>query len=495
MSHSGVSTTVVPPTGVRHVTVAGAVALAALGLGAAVALVPGVMLGALAVAVLVAVFLRALRSFVVWQKLVLFALGGLIVLNYGFANWALLPRFPLPVAHTALLAALLLALQNREPVLAAFLNEPAVIWWLCVVGLSGLHLMLDVPRYGIFAIRDASFVFEGVFMFLGYLWPTKASPSPSPWAALAILFLMNTMYALTFPVVDVLQPLSPVSGLFQRVSLIGTYSHTALFLVVGALYYFLVVQHVTRWPRGLVVGLAALQIGWSFVLQDRSMYIGILLAMSLLMLFGGIRRGGSIAAMLAASLLVFFLIIGVSGTILRGRLGDVGSEFLGQHLRSLLLDPGTPGEGTVEWRLNLWSELRDRVTGSPDLAIFGSGFGEPLIEFRNEADVVVRQPHNTHISVLLRLGIFGALAWFAMLAAILLALLRLLRTSRQMPHQHDFALWFFLFFILAILFTSVQPWLEFSEGAIPFFFLVGAALGLSRTRGEGLPFQPSPLKS
>ena len=40
-------------------------------------------------------------------------------------------------------------------------------------------------------------------------------------------------------------------------------------------------------------------------------------------------------------------------------------------------------------------------------------------------------------------------------------------------------LWFFAFAVLGLLDSLVQPYFEFSHSAVPFFFLMGVALGIS----------------
>ncbi len=461
--------------------------LIAAGLATALDSAPTVTLSILGTLVLLAVLLFATRALVLWQKLTFIALAGFVILSYGFANWTPVPGKPIPGGHLLLLAALPLALRGRKYEAAKFLDEPAILWWLLLVGLSVAHLVLDIPRYGTFAIRDASFVFEGVFMLLGFLWARRATKTKPFFMALAVLFLLNTAYSLTYPIADKLVEISPVSGVFKPTPLLGSYSHADFFLVVGGLYYLLVMPHFRMWPPRLTLLLAALQASWAFVFQGRSVYIGTAIALVLLVLFGGLRRGARVIAVIVGGLMVFFVIIGITGSVIQGRVGVVGPDFLWQHVRSLfLVDPNTPAEGTVQWRLDLLSPLRERWTASASVMAIGEGFGQPLIDFENAENVVVRQPHSTHITVLIRLGALGFLVWLLMHWRILTSLLRFLRSCRRETLNHDLALWLLLFYVLGVVLTTFQPWLEFSYGAIPFYFFVGFALAMApRPTGEG----------
>jgi len=461
-----------------------ATGLIAVGCAVAIAYATTVTLFIVGTLVLLGVLLFATRAFILWQKLAFVALAGFVILSYGFANWTLVPGKPIIVGHLLLLAALVLALRRRRYGAAAFLDEPVVLWWLLLVGLSVSHLVFDIPRYGTYAVRDASFVFEGLFMLLGFISARNAAETPSFLNALAVMFLLNTVYSLTYPIVDTLVAISPVSGIFQPVTLLGSYDHTPLYLVAGGLYYLLIMRHMRSWHPGLILTLGALQIAWSFVFQSRSVYIATGVALVLLVFVGGVRRGGRVLTIITGSMVVFFALIAVTGSVIQGRVGEVGPDFLWRHVQSLALDPNTPSEGTVQWRLDLWSELRERWTVSSSTMAVGEGFGQPLIDFQDSANVVVRQPHNTHITVLVRLGILGFVVWLLMHWSILASLLRGLRGARRESLSGDLALWLLLLYVLGVVFTTFQPWLEFSYGAIPFYFFVGVALAMAHGRQD-----------
>jgi O-antigen ligase len=288
---------------------------------------------------------------------------------------------------------------------------------------------------------------------------------------------LNAAYSLTFPLGDRLSAMSPVSGTFQAVPLLGSYAHTALILVAGAFYYLLVAPGAAAWPGALIAGLAVFQIAWSLVFQDRSMYICTALAMVFFLFRRGERR---LTAVLSGSVVVFFLALSVFGVHLEGRIGAVTPDFLASHARSILLDPTAPEEASAQWRLDLLSAVLARWSANPGAEFIGEGFGQALTDLKREGDVVVRQPHNTNVTVLVRLGTVGFLLWLGMNLAILRSLIRFIRHSRREPATQNIAVWFLLFYVMGIVVTTVQPWLEFSHGAIPFYILIGMALSLSR---------------
>ena len=109
--------------------------------------------------------------------------------------------------------------------------------------------------------------------------------------------------------------------------------------------------------------------------------------------------------------------------------------------------------------------------------LFGEGFGRPLIDFYIKGGVAVRQPHNTHLTVLVRLGLLGFILWLVFHWIIIRRFWKALHRWQMGSFEHTLLLWFLVFYTLGMLVTTVQPWLEFSYGSIPFFILLGFAIG------------------
>jgi hypothetical protein len=98
-------------------------------------------------------------------------LSGLVVLNYGFNNLTIhWNALPLPVGYLLGAAALLSVLWEQRRRLRGWLREPLIWAWLVLIWFSLLRLLWNVPRFGLWAWRDASFVFQGAFLLLGFGW-------------------------------------------------------------------------------------------------------------------------------------------------------------------------------------------------------------------------------------------------------------------------------------------------------------------------------------
>ncbi len=454
------------------------------GIGAAVSqslIITLVALGSLAGFVLALGVARHLRG---EEFLAFSALLGHMVLNYGFANWSVrIGDVPLPIGHLLAFSALGLALLRSHGSIGGIFREPAIICVVLLLALSLPHLLMDFRRYGAYALRDTSFVVEGLFLVLGIVLARHGGSRKRFTAVLGVIFLANFLHALTFPVSDLVRDYSPASGIFLSVPVLGNYRQTAFFLVAGACFFLLTGRNLPRWQARILGGLAILQIAWSFFFQLRSAYIGIFITVGLVLLFRGWRRGRSFVLAVLCAVGLLFSFLTTVGTTFSGRKGPMDVQFFGGHVQSLVLAEGAPAVGSARWRLELLPEVWERWTAHPSRIFFGEGFGEPLIDhYRTDRAVATRQPHNTHLSVLLRLGLLGFLVWAVLLWRIFRVLLGSVRAVPIADPRHGLRLWFLLFFLLGLFETTVQPWLEFSYGAIPFFLLAGFGMAFAEEK-------------
>ena len=88
--------------------------------------------------------------------------------------------------------------------------------------------------------------------------------------------------------------------------------------------------------------------------------------------------------------------------------------------------------------------------------------------------ILVRQPHNSSLTVLARLGFVGLSIWLLFIGLVLARFVRLPPDAiRIRGSSRSTILWLFLCFLLFLEISSVQPELEFSHGTMPVLFLAG----------------------
>lgn len=440
------------------------------------------------------------------------ALAGFLILNYGFANWSIyIYKFPVPVGHLLSLAALLIAfivIHDKKKALVEFLREPFVIAWIGLAAFSLIHLVFDLPRYGGYAARDASFVAEGAFLFLGFLWAQDHDDKRTFLNGLGIVFLLTFLYSLTVVQSGRLASISPVSGIFQPVPILGNYSFIYFSLQIGALFFIMVIPRTTKYPIALLWILAILQIGWMLYFQERSTYVTSLALILLALALTDLRQALRISALHVAGFIaliafssLFFSIENINLT--GGRNGEITPIFYAQHLETINPDNNLPNVSPANWRLEIWREAIGHWLATPVAILVGEGFGKPLTDYvqvggytgnavlassvsPGQFSVAVRQPHDIHLTVLARLGIIGFLLWAFINARIIYLFIRSLWKDPKEPFQHALILWLFMFYITGMILASVQPWLEFSYGAIPFYIVLGFSIAILTKKPKDL---------
>jgi O-antigen ligase len=415
-----------------------------------------------------------------WQVILLVALTGYLLLNYGFENLAIhVGGFPIIIGYLLMYSAFALAVFSRPQLLIRATEEPALLCLLALLFLTFLHLVLDFPRYGVWALRDASMFFDGIFLLLGLLWAMKGNSTIPLMKWLMVVLLLNAVNSFTFPWNETISAWSPKSGVFQEVPLLGSRAVSAIYLLVGALFYMFLARYVVRWPRWIVLPLAMAQLAGLAILQSRAMYVGLAVMLVIFVLLGETGKSAKLVVMLSPAF-AFVLLLTTLGIAIQGRIGPVRTDFFKDHFRNIVGAEGTPGSGVTE-RIDWYTQAFQHFLAHP---VVGEGFGMVLIDYTDEdrsEHAAVRQPHNSSLSVLARQGAIGFLFWVLFHLFVLKRFLYAFRLRRHCDKQlADFIVWLFMVYVAFMLEASVEPTFEFPSAAIPFYFFVGLALGLIR---------------
>jgi len=415
-----------------------------------------------------------------WQILVLTALTGYMLLNYGFENLAIhVGGFPIIISYGLAYTALAGVIYSRRQVIAIGLKEPAVLCMLALLGLTLLHFVVDLPSYGLWAIRDATMCLDGLFMFVGMAWAMerKSVGFLSKW--LLGLFVVNMFYSFTLPWAEKLWAWSPESGVFLKVPILGNYAGSGDWLLTGVVFCLCVGSYVIKRPGWLMLALALGQFLGIAITQVRRMYIATVVLLVILVLIGEARKFAKLFILLPAAIAVIVLATSFGGLEISGRIGPVNLQFFKDHIRSISGAEDTPGSDPQS-RVIMGNEAFQHFRAHP---IVGDGFGQPLTDIiDNTNGAVTRMPHDSFISYLARLGLIGFMLWIAFQFFLIKDFLRTIRRRSTFEDKHAaaFVLWAFLFYVLFMISSLVEPLFEFPSGAVPFYFLIGFALGVMR---------------
>ena len=151
------------------------------------------------------------------------------------------------------------------------------------------------------------------------------------------------------------------------------------------------------------------------------------------------------------------------------------------NLSSVAGDIGNDGlDSTKEWRLQWWAEIVGYTFHGPYFWT-GKGFGVNLADadgFQSTADHSLRAPHNSHFTILARMGVPGLLLWLTIQAAFGVGLLSAIRAHRRAGDLKLASIggWLFAYWVAMMIDTSFDPYLEGPQGGIWFWTVVGLGL-------------------
>lgn len=137
-------------------------------------------------------------------------------------------------------------------------------------------------------------------------------------------------------------------------------------------------------------------------------------------------------------------------------------------------------EGTKQFRLAWWGKIIGYTVFGPYFWD-GKGFGINLADedgFQVTADHSLRAPHNSHFTVLARMGVPGFLLWFLLQGVFGVQLLRSVIAYRRSGDKEVAGIggWILVYWAAMMVNASFDPYLEGPQGGIWFWTLFGLGL-------------------
>lgn len=421
------------------------------------------------------------------NTILLWVIGLYLVLNYGF----MLLRIPptggagVPIGELVLLLTLItINYKKLLPILFGIVFAyPFLLWW--VLGIS--RAFIAFPEYGMWALRDATHVLESLFLLAGFAFAANPKMIDRFFVSLSTILVINVIYALAYPLGGVLETISPtiIAGNGEEVPILFNYQTTPyLALMTGA--YVLIFQKqirvpiISHQPILIVAGL------WGYtaaLFQGRTNYLQIIAIMVFFALYRPklVNRG-----MLAIVLLLGAVaLVPVLGLQIKGRIGEeVSINFLIEHF--LAIGGGaseTAGgglEGAAEGvglRTKWWMSIYERLTSDIWHLLFGLGYGIRLTDF-SYFGIPVREPHNSYISIVARIGLMGGIAWAWMHGLMLRTWHSGYKQCVRMgwvEGQNRFLI-VMVFFMMVWVYAIGQDAFEKPFNTIPYYFFWGIVL-------------------
>jgi O-antigen ligase len=427
-----------------------------------------------------------------------------VLIGYAFFDRAFayihVPGTPIFAGEVLIVLCLAVALVGTG-IVGLGIKRIAVTKLIIVFALWGVICTVPhIPQYGINAIRDAALWYYALLTI-----PVAALVLSDPdivhrWMAGARKFVPWFLLFCPFAV-QLNKAADAGSGPFVPGSSISVWNHrigNIAVLATMAVAFIWLIPGFTRRRRTLLVGLATIVI-LLVATQNRGGLVAAAAGLLLVWLFTAQRL--RLVGVMVATLMLLAVFAWVTNFQLQGQQGRGIS--IGQLITNIeSLKGGNANEGgnlqsNVQFRQELWSQVIQLAENNHAL-VTGLGFGRNIageLGFASEAAGSLRSPHNSHVDILARMGIVGAILWITLLltwyAVVLRARLRFKSLGR--------------FFEAAVIEVSIvgvtsllvnayfDPTLESPQVAIWLWTIVGMTVGLAALSRPNPPVRSDPL--
>jgi O-antigen ligase len=394
-----------------------------------------------------------------WTYLLWIVIFGLTIWSYGFNNIPLVR--PIPLVDAVIFLVVLLGFRHWWAFTGTAIGRKLLIPLLFLLIVIFGRLIVDVPKFGLLAGRDALFAFELWVIFpaiaLGYMLGEHKLNQK-----LFLLFCVAMVWYLLFPWRELIESISPVVGIQRPVPLFAF--TMAGFISVPMFFWFL---YYPNRMVSIIGSSAALLI--LLMAQSRGGYLAILLG-SLVIIFLRLANIKKFASILIPVAILVGIILAMFGNNIQGRVGQMGLTIVLEQLGTFGGKEG-PGAGSFQHRLVAWPAVIEEVLSEPLGPLFGVGLGPDLfMEFALGPDILVRKPHNDFLEIWARLGVVGLIPWLCIL--VILGW-EALKGTRRDPRQS----WILALQITLWITSLSQPAMGFAYIVVPWAGLTGLWLG------------------
>ena len=357
-----------------------------------------------------------------------------------------------------------------------------------------------VPQYGINAIRDAALWYYALLAI-----PVAALVISDPdivhrWVAGARRFVPWLL--LFSPIAVQLNKAADAgSGPFVPGSSVSVWNHRVgniAVLATMALAFVWLVPGFSRRRRTVLVGLATLVI-LMVATQNRGGLVAAATGLLLVWLFTARRL--RLVGVMVATLALLAVLGWASNVHLQGEQGrGISVSQLITNIKSLnsTNDANAGGnlQSNVQFRQELWSQVIELAENNHAL-VTGLGFGRNIaadLGFAPDAAGFLRSPHNSHLDILARMGIIGAVLWITLWVTWYAVVLRARSRLRFLGRYFDAAvIEVCIVGVTCILVNAYfDPTLESPQVAIWLWTLVGLTVGLAALSRPNPPVRHDP---
>ena len=344
-----------------------------------------------------------------------------------------------------------------------------------------VRLPYCIYKYGIFALRDGTHYLDMLFLIYSFFIVKKCVSKNAILKDKIIHGLYNILqiswgyYFLKTiePINGLIVSSSPlIHGIQKSLPLFGFATYCSVWAVVLLfLDIWKVATKELNKNKSILVGIRSLiTLLLCFFGNGRSVIIGFLILIIIIFITSHkIKKYLTPKVLLISFITIIFVITGLS-------INMNGRVLSAEHFFNLALSVVGKGDYSgkaagTEQRLEWWYKIWKDNTSKIEYFLFGRGFGVALTDFVSASSTIVREPHNSFVSVFARQGIFGLTLWCFLL-------FKLFRTCMHRL-SYDFCSYLVVtVLVLFITISLVEPVFENSYAAIPIYSIVGICLAI-----------------
>lgn len=370
-------------------------------------------------------------------------LAGYLFFDKTFA-YLHIPGTPIFVGEILLAVGVVEAFRGRRLILREIGRSPALalVAVFLVLGLTRL-LLVDISTHGILAVRDSAlWYYAAVAPLVVLLLRVRPDWLPSVQRRYAAILPLFLLWA---PVAVVLQRLRPLSITVPDSDVLLTAyrpGNVGVHIALALAYVWVVEPATQDADRRRRIWLTLLGVLGVLVVatQNRAGLVAATLGLAIAWLVTPLRSRLTIAA--GGAVLLMVAVPAILNVSIDVGARTVSVDQVVENTTSILMGADAPGSlgNNVEWRQQLWSAATDDLfdTGK---AVFGFGYGENIAARYEADDTDLRNPHNSHLSVLIRMGVVGAVIWVLLWLAWLTPFLRAMWRRGLKRGGMSLALW------------------------------------------------------
>ena len=408
-------------------------------------------------------------------RYIIFSVIGLnIIINYGISNMGVsIGGILITVSEGLLIIGLIRMIAYKNELL--FLKKK-YIWMVILFLIFIIRIPFDFLKYGSFAIKDGSHFIDMLFFFvviseIEILKKYNGNHIKFAKKFIEISMIFAWIYFLTLPFRFEILEISPkYSGIQSQISIFGSYVNLHIWVLIYSCInsYRLIYKNVTI---------------------SKKIFMHIQIVTSLLYFIFNTSRVNIVAMIVLGTFYILVLkstifkyvmsytilsIIMISLAIALGFEILVDGQILSlDYVKGFFLS--MIGKGEFEYmtdgvykRIDWYKSILEVGVSNIGIFVFGQGFGMPLTQFVSAQGTIVREPHNTFMSLFGRTGLLGVIIWSKIIFGQLYKYVRRFYSSKN---EYSFSIITMIIFCLIV--SLVEPFFESTFSSIPFYSLLG----------------------